>query len=169
MVWGEVVKTIFPEVLATGLPPQTRRVRGGRPVASTEGKIVSLLPRNNHVVFVLLHLIFMRWWGQFIEIETFPFANNTTHRSVHQRSRNDQVSECGKFVSSRIVLFSYFTCFLVSHSECFSHFWAINSSISESHTLTSTHSDALLSVDAAIFPDFGVWFSCFNCGAPPNK
>ena len=38
MVWGEAVKTIFPEVLATGLPPRTRRVRGGRPVASTEGK-----------------------------------------------------------------------------------------------------------------------------------
>ncbi len=51
------MKTIFPEVLATGLPPRTRRVRGGWPVASTKGKIVSLLPQNNHVVFVLLHLI----------------------------------------------------------------------------------------------------------------
>ena len=47
----------FSRGTGSGLPPRTRRVRGGRPVASTEGKIVSLLPRNNHVVFVLLHLI----------------------------------------------------------------------------------------------------------------
>ena len=45
MVRGEIVQSIFPEVLATGLPPRTRRVRGGRPVASTEGEIVALFPR----------------------------------------------------------------------------------------------------------------------------
>ena len=45
MVRGEVGRSIFPEVLATGLLPRTRRVRGNRPVASTEGKIDPLLPR----------------------------------------------------------------------------------------------------------------------------
>ena len=44
MVRGEVGRSIFPEVLATGLLPRTRRVRGNRPVASTEGKIDPLLP-----------------------------------------------------------------------------------------------------------------------------
>ena len=45
MVRGEVGRSIFPEVLATGLLPRTRRVRGNRPVASTEGKIDPLPPR----------------------------------------------------------------------------------------------------------------------------
>ena len=57
MVRGEVGQSIFPEVLATGLLPRTRRVRGNRPVASTEGKIDPLFPDRNHVVFVLLYLL----------------------------------------------------------------------------------------------------------------
>ncbi len=44
MVRGEVVKTIFPEVQAAGLPPRTRKVRGGRPVASTE---LNAVPRSS--------------------------------------------------------------------------------------------------------------------------
>ena len=70
MVWEEIVTTIFPFVLATGLPPQTHKVRGGRPVATNKGKIVSLHPQNNHVGFVsYTSYIFMTWWSQFIIVK----------------------------------------------------------------------------------------------------
>ena len=78
------------------------------------GKIVSLLPRNNHLVFVLLHLIhiyemiMMQWWSQFIienEKETyhwhcvlfFPRKLTDTRRSSHNAADNIQWVNNGSF------------------------------------------------------------------------